>query len=569
MALSLPVEEVTTDVLVIGAGGAGIVSALTCAEGGLSVLLTSKGAIGSGSTFMARGGYAAATGYPDPKDNPDVYFEDVLKVGYGLNDPELVRVMVRDINPITEKLDSWGMDVVRDSNGRLSPKLRPGHSFPRTIHKYDATGPAIINCLRQRLATESKIRAVSHLMICDLLVENNTVCAAWGVDVTNSRIVVVRPAITILAAGGGGQLYTYTDNSKDTVGDGYALAFNAGCQLIDMEMVEFQLMVCHPERLMGYAPNSSSLLMNGGRLYNGLGERFLIKYGIEEANSNRSARIAAVGRELFSGNITAHGGVYMDLSSAYSTIEKTNPSVTKVFKNAGLNLSYQPLEMTLGVHTFLGGVRINKHAETCVSGLLAAGEIAGGIHGANRLPNGALADALAFGYRAGLTAMEKVQSQSGQALALNARDALPFVEDKVRFYSRELSTIKEIRASIRDLCSKYFAVVRAEDSLNQGLQKLAALKDGYHKAPSDTILSGNGLTASVEVYGMLTLAETIARAALLRRESRGCHFRLDYPTEDKTWLKNIVLTKQADGIAVDTIDVGDVGRRCDGASGCA
>ena len=236
-------------------------------------------------------------------------------------------------------------------------------------------------------------------MINDLIIVNNKACAAWGVDTKDDRIVLIKAGIIILATGGGGQLYAYTDNNEDSVGDGYALAFNAGCEFIDMEMIEFQLMGCYPERLMGYAPNSSSFLMAGGRLYNGIGERFLIKYGIDERSANRSSRMVAVGRELFAGNGTAHGGVYLDLSTVYHEVEKTNPSVTKVFKNAGLDLAFQPVELTLGAHTFLGGVRINKHSETGVSRLLAAGEVVGGIHGANRLPNSALADALAFGFR--------------------------------------------------------------------------------------------------------------------------------------------------------------------------
>ena len=188
---------------------------------------------------------------------------------------------------------------------------------------------------------ESRVNAYPHLMINDLVSENGRVHAAWGVDSNHNCIVVIRPVMTILATGGGGRLYSHTDNPNDCAGDGYALAFNAGCHFVDMEMVEFQPTVCHPASLVVASLNSGSFLRAGSRLYNGIGERFMVKYGIDESGPDRSARIIAIGRELSSGNCTPHHGIYLDLSSVHSEVAADNPADTKAFTNAGIDPGLQ------------------------------------------------------------------------------------------------------------------------------------------------------------------------------------------------------------------------------------
>ncbi len=306
----IPVVRHDTDVLIVGGGAAGTMAAFECADAGVPVIQVTKGRATSGTTTVARGGFAAAMG---KDDSPELHLQDILRHGGELIDPELARVWVHDIVDVVHDFESWGADFVRTADGALDLKMFPSHSRPRAVHHYDTTGHMLTKVLSKRLRADARIDKHSITAIVDLIKHDGRVVGAWGVDYQNGALVIYRAQQTILCTGGGSGLFYVNDNPPQVTGDGYVLGFRAGVPLLGIEMIDFQAMCCSPRELFGFAPHPTGFINAGAVFRNQEGEEFLKRYFPETAEaSTRSEVILAMAQEIRDGRATPTGGIFMD-----------------------------------------------------------------------------------------------------------------------------------------------------------------------------------------------------------------------------------------------------------------
>ncbi len=540
----IPVVRHQTDVLIIGGGAAGTMAAFECAEAGVAVIQATKGRASSGTTTVARGGFAAAVG---EDDSPELHLRDILKHGGELIDPALARVWVYDIIDVVRDLESWGADFVRRADGRLDLKAFPSHSRNRACHHYDTTGNMITKVLSQKLRADARIEKHSITAIVDLLREGGRVVGAWGVDYRSGALVVYRAQQIILCTGGGSGLFYVNDNPPQVTGDGYVLGFRAGVPLIGIEMIDFQAMCCSPKELFGFAPHPTGFINAGAVFRNQEGEEFLKRYFPETAErSTRSEVILAMAKEIHAGRATSTGGIFMDATKVpMDVIQKQIPHVYKTCLHRGIDITKTPLEVAPGSHTWLGGLKVDGDGRTPVPGLFAAGETAGGIHGGNRIGGSALSASLVYGRRAGrkaaaLVARERVDlgppevhdipgSERGWLAGLMRRDDGPLQSD-LRMTCRmlahtKLGPIREER-TLKEALAEYQRIER-EDLPRMRLDE---------RARGSAKVRGEELESALSVRNLALLGRILVTAALARSESRGAHFRLDYPdTDDAHW----------------------------------
>src|SRR6516162_5273493 len=422
MRLDVPIKRHETDVLIIGGGAAGTMAAFECAEAGVDVIQVTKGRATSGTTTVARGGFAAAMG---EDDSPELHLQDILKYGGELIDPELACVWVYNIIDVVHDLESWGAEFVRRADGRLDLKAFPSHSRNRACHHYDTTGNMITKVLSKKLRADARIAKHSITAVVDLIKRDGRVVGAWGVDYRKGAIVLYGAQQIILATGGGSGLFYVNDNPPQVTGDGYVLGFCAGVPLIGIEMIDFQAMCCSPKELFGFAPHPTGFINAGAVFRNQAGEEFLKRYFPDTAEqSTRSEVILAMAKEIHAGRAAATGGIFMDATKVpMDVIQKQIPHVYKTCLHRGINITKTPLEVAPGSHTWLGGLKVDVDGKTPVGGLFAAGETAGGIHGGNRIGGSALSASLVYGRRAGrkaaaLAKTERVASQESQVDAI-------------------------------------------------------------------------------------------------------------------------------------------------------
>src|SRR5216684_3501955 len=406
--LEIPVKHHQTDVLIIGGGAAGTMAAFECAEAGVTVIQVTKGRATSGTTTVARGGFAAAMG---EDDSPELHLHDILKYGGELIDPELARVWVYDIVNVVHDLESWGAEFIRRADGELDLKSFPSHSRNRACHHYDTTGNMITKVLSKKLRADARIAKHSITAIVDLLVQDGRVVGAWGVDYRNGALVIYQAQQIILCTGGGSGLFYVNDNPPQVTGDGYVLGFRAGVPLLGIEMIDFQAMCCSPKELFGFAPHPTGFINAGAVFRNQGGEEFLKRYFPDTAEqSTRSEVILAMAKEIHAGRATPTGGIFMDATKVpMEVIQKQIPHVYKTCVHRGIDITKMPLEVAPGSHTWLGGLKVDVDGKTPVAGLFAAGETAGGIHGGNRIGGSALSASLVYGRRAGKRAAALVK----------------------------------------------------------------------------------------------------------------------------------------------------------------
>ena len=426
----IPVAHHATDVLIIGGGAAGTMAAFECAQAGVGVIQVTKGRATSGTTTVARGGFAAAMG---EDDSPELHLEDILKHGGELIDPDLARVWVYDIIDVVHDLESWGAEFVRGPDGRLDLKAFPSHSRNRACHHYDTTGNMLTKVLSRKLRADPRIEKHSITAIVDLLREGDSVVGAWGVDYQHGALVIYRARQIILCTGGGSGLFYVNDNPPQVTGDGYVLGFRAGVPLLGIEMIDFQAMCCSPKELFGFAPHPTGFINAGAVFRNRDGEEFLKRYFPDTAEqSTRSEVILAMAKEIHAGRATSTGGIFMDATGVpMEIIQKQIPHVYRTCLHRGIDISKTPLEVAPGSHTWLGGLKIDVDGRTPVRGLFAAGETAGGIHGGNRIGGSALSAALVYGRRAGRKAAALVKQSPGKLDRLEI-DAIPQFEREWR-----------------------------------------------------------------------------------------------------------------------------------------
>lgn len=542
--LDIPVIRHETDVLIVGGGAAASMAAFECADAGVAVIQATKGRATSGTTTVARGGFAAAMG---KDDSPELHLADILKHGGELIDPELARAWVYGIIDVVRDLESWGAEFIRGADGELDLKMFPSHSRARACHHYDTTGNMITKVLSKKLRADARIQKHSITAIVDLIKQDDRVVGAWGVDYQNGALVIYQAQQVILCTGGGSGLFYVNDNPPQVTGDGYVLGFRAGVPLLGIEMIDFQAMCCSPKELFGFAPHPTGFINAGAVFRNQDGEEFLKRYFPDTAEeSTRSEVILAMAKEIHAGRATSTGGIFMDATKVpMAVIQKQIPHIYKTCLHRGIDLTKTPLEVAPGSHTWLGGLQIDVDGRTPVDGLFAAGETAGGIHGGNRIGGSALSASLVFGRRAGKKAAALVKTQ--RVDLSGAQDsAIPASERAwlANLMSRDSGPLQsDVRTACRMLAHNKLGPIRDAKALKEALaeyerfdrDELPAMRLDEKARSSDSV-RGAELESALSVRNLVLLGRILAKAALMRTESRGAHFRLDYPeTDDVHW----------------------------------
>ncbi len=544
MASEIPIVRHQTDVLIVGGGAAGTMAAFECADAGVAVIQATKGRATSGTTTVARGGFAAAMGRDD---SPELHLQDILKHGGELIDPELARVWVYGIIDVVRDLESWGAEFVRRPDGDLDLKEFPSHSRNRACHHYDTTGNMITKVLAKKLRADGRIQKHSITAIVDLIRRDHRVVGAWGVDYRTGALIIYQAQQTILCTGGGSGLFYVNDNPPQVTGDGYVLGFRAGVPLIGIEMIDFQAMCCSPKELFGFAPHPTGFINAGAVFKNRNGEEFLKRYFPDTAeHSTRSQVILAMAKEIHAGRAGSTGGIFMDATRVpIEIIKRQIPHVYKTCLRKGIDITKTPLEVAPGSHTWLGGLKVDVDGQTPVRGLFAAGETAGGIHGGNRIGGSALSASLVYGRRAGRRAAALVKDDH---LKFDADDdnAIPkadqaWLTDLMRRDSGLMQS--DVRMACRMLAHNKLGPIREERTLKEAAaeyerverEDVPAMRIDAKARSSDKI-RGEELESALSVRNLALLGRILAVAALRRTESRGAHFRLDYPgTDDVRW----------------------------------
>ena len=577
------------DVLVIGAGGAGLRSAIEAKAAGADVGLVCKSLLGKAHTVMAEGGVAAALAHVAPSDTWQVHFRDTMVGGKLLNNPRMAQLHAAEAPDRVRELERWGAVFDRTSDGRILQRPFGGHSHPRLAHVGDRTGLEMIRTLQDR-AVEVGIQVYMECTLTRLVTGPGGVTCAFGYWRTTGLPVVFPAKAIVLATGGIGKAYEITSNSWEYSGDGQALAYEAGAELIDMEFVQF-----HPTGMV-WPPGVRGLLVTeavrgeGGILRNNDGERFMWKYLPEErraeyaATDEEAARwvtalsegrqtdarrppelstrdnvARAIYTEVREGRGSPHGGVYLDISYLPAEhVRRKLPSMYEQFKElADVDITTGPMEVGPTTHYVMGGIRVDAETGAAtVPGLYAAGEVAGGMHGANRLGGNSLSDLLVFGAR------------TGEAAATHAAGAAEPYVDPVQVQAAVVELVAPlarpegedpyaIQRDLQDTMQRLVGIFREEADLEEAIGRLADLRRRWSAVRASGGRAYNpGWNLVFELGNLLTVSEAIARSALQRTESRGAHSRLDYPaTDDARWGGvNGVVCRASDG----TMTVGTI-----------
>lgn len=529
-------ERRQTDILIIGGGLAAMMAALETADSPLSVLMVSKGAVGnSGATLMAYANFAAVL--PEGEERGDTvssHAEETCAAGAGINDPDLVRTLAANAPGDLLLLEQLGLNFIK-REGRFDLRKPPGHLRPRTVftvnpgYPMHIRGKSITAPLRQRLVERSTPR-MEGISIVKLVLENGRIAGALGVRRSSGEMVAVECRAVILAGGGGGFLYEKNTNPGGITGDSYALAMEAGCPLRDMEFVQFFPCVHlgSPRILI-----SSPILSDGAVLRNREGDRFLARYEPERMElATRDAVSQAIYREIRQGG-GINGGVYLDITGVPRELLAFRfPDLIAAFAKRGIDLHTQPILVAPAAHFFMGGVAIDPACRTAVAGLYVAGEASGGIHGANRLSGNGLSDALVFGRIAGRSAVRYV----GEQERISAPDEAfrPAAGQSGPAIGRE--RIQTLRGALKKTMWEEAGIVRRGAGLAGALTRMEAwqnaLEEGQPERPEDR-------GAFFELRSMLLASRAVASAALFREESRGAHFREDFPDTKAEWVKSV------------------------------
>jgi len=572
------------DVLVIGAGGAGLRAAIAASDSGASVGLICKSLLGKAHTVMAEGGVAAAMANVDDRDNWRVHFADTMRGGQYMNNWRMAQLHAQQAPDRVKELEAWGALFDRTDDGRILQRNFGGHAYPRLAHVGDRTGLEMIRTLQDH-GVHTGIDVHMECTVTRLFKDGNRIAGAFSYDRERGRFRVFRARATILATGGIGRAFQVTSNSWEYTGDGHALAYQAGADLIDMEFVQF-----HPTGMV-WPPSVRGILVTegvrgeGGVLKNKNGRRFMFddipplyvnqtadseEEGWRYTQGDRDARrppelltrdhvARCIVREIREGRGSPHGGVFLDIAwisermaGAEQHIRKKLPSMYHQFKElAGIDITKEPMEVGPTTHYAMGGIRVDGDTQmSTVAGLFAAGECAAGLHGANRLGGNSLSDLLVFGKLAG-EAAARFASENGDAIV--DRDEIEgAAHESLAPFGRVSSNGDgpyQIQHNLQEMMQRLVGIVRVESEMTDAIAEIEALAS----AAAHVFAPGNreynpGWHTALDLQNLLTVSEAVARAAVTRKESRGAHFRSDYETKDDEWGRyTIVLRKGADG----------------------
>jgi succinate dehydrogenase / fumarate reductase flavoprotein subunit len=575
------------DVLVIGAGGAGLRAAIEASAAGVKVGLICKSLLGKAHTVMAEGGMAASLGNVDDRDNWQTHFSDTMRGGQYINNWRMAELHAKEAPARVHELEKWGAVFDRTKEGKISQRNFGGHKYPRLAHVGDRTGLEMIRTLQDH-GIHQGITVHMEYTVVSLLKNGERVVGAFGYDRERGRFKIFRAKAVVLSTGGLGRAYKITSNSWEGTGDGVSLAYHAGAELLDMEFIQF-----HPTGMI-WPPSVQGILVTesvrgeGGVLRNSEGKRFMYddipdnyksqtstdpeegwRYTQNDKNAKRPPELLTrdhvarcINREVKAGRGSPHGGVFLDISwikeklpNAAEHIKKKIPSMYHQFMQlANLDITKEPMEVGPTTHYAMGGIRVNGDTQaTNVAGLFAAGECAAGLHGANRLGGNSLSDLLVFGKRAGEFAAKFAQENSlaeinsSEVEEAERRALEPF--DRAAKSGANADGPFQVQHELQEMMQKLVGIVRLENEMAEAL-------DGLKKLSARAAQVGvyghreynNGWHTAIDLKHLLTVAEAITMCSLDRKESRGGHFREDFPNKDPEAAKyNSVIFKAADG----------------------
>ena len=573
-------ERHNYDVLIIGAGGAGLRAAVEAREAGLRVAIICKSLFGKAHTVMAEGGAAASMGNVNDKDSWMVHFRDTMRGGKFLNHYRMAELHAKESPDRIWELETWGALFDRTKEGKISQRNFGGHEYPRLAHVGDRTGLELIRTMQQRIVAlqqkdgretgdmESHIKVFAELTITDILKENGKISGAYGYwRESGSEVLFEAPAV-VIATGGVGKTFKITSNSWEGTGDGHALALKAGANLVDMEFLQF-----HPTGMV-WPPSVRGILVTesvrgeGGVLTNNLGERFMFKYipevfkniyadneaeadrwYLDQDNNRRPPELLprdevarAINSEVKAGRGTEHGGLFLVVSKRIpaDVIKKRLPSMWHQFYElAGVDITKEAMEVGPTCHYVMGGVEVepDNAAAVGVPGLFAAGEVAGGMHGSNRLGGNSLSDLLVFGRRAGMGAVEYVKNNGDNPVSdASIKTAAARIEAPFSRAGGENSY--SLHAELQEVTHNLVGIIRTGKEVEEAIEKIADIR----KRSANVSVAGGrkfnpGFHLAFDLDNMLLVAESTAKSALRREESRGGHTRDDFPGMDSTWRK--------------------------------
>ncbi|WP_101294224.1 L-aspartate oxidase [Halegenticoccus soli] len=564
-------QEVSTPVLVVGAGAAGVRTAIELAENGVKPLVIGKRAHGDAHTTWAAGGINAALGSLDPEDDWTIHAADTFREGHFVNDPDAVELVARNAPARILELDEWGAGFDRTDDGKINQRYFGAQSFRRTCFVGDRTGEAILSALVAH-ARELGVPYRDDVMITRLLSDGRRVHGAAGYDMDDGGFVLFESPRVVLAAGGYAALYNrHTSEADENTGDGPALACDAGANLLDAEFVQF-----HPTGMVAREEwdddwdgqlVTEAVRGEGGRLYNARGERFMERYSPTRMELDARDVVArSIAREIREGRGTERGGVHLDISHRdRAFIEERLPRMYERFADLGVDIAEEPMEIAPTAHYSMGGVDVDpRTGRTSVDGLYAVGETSSGLHGANRLGGNSLAETVALGQLVGDHLAETIDE--ADPTLDGAESALP---DGMRAAAeREFEALvalegadgdtapAELVAALGDLLWERAGLLRDAEGLEAGLGALDDLRGRLSDLRVEGGRTGRDFEFAVDLAFMFAVAEAILRSAAFRTESRGAHFRTDFPDEDDDWRVNVVLARGDDGMDLRTRPVG-------------
>jgi succinate dehydrogenase / fumarate reductase flavoprotein subunit len=573
------------DVLVIGAGGAGLRAAIEASAAGVKVGLICKSLLGKAHTVMAEGGMAAAMGNVDDRDSWQVHFADTMRGGQYVNNWRMAELHAKEAPARVHELEAWGAVFDRTKEGKISQRNFGGHRYPRLAHVGDRTGLEMIRTLQDH-GIHQGITVHMEYTIVDLLKDGGRVVGAFGYDRERGRFRVFKAKAVVVCTGGLGRAYKVTSNSWEGTGDGVSLAYHAGAELLDMEFIQF-----HPTGMI-WPPSVMGILVTesvrgeGGVLRNKDGKRFMYddipdnykaqtstdpeegwRYTQNDKNAKRPPELLTrdhvarcINREVKAGRGSPHGGVFLDISwikekipNAPEHIKKKLPSMYHQFMQlANLDITKEPMEVGPTTHYAMGGIRVNGDTQaTNVPGLFAAGECAAGLHGANRLGGNSLSDLLVFGKRAGEFAA--TFSKENAAGAISDAQVEAAAREALEPFDRPAGGTAEgpyqVQFDLQKMMQELVGIVRLENEMSRALAGIGRLRERAAKVAVYGHREYNpGWHTAVDLKHLLTISEAITISALDRRESRGGHFREDFPDKEAAAAKyNNVLFRAADG----------------------
>ena len=575
------IKTVEHDVIVLGAGGAGLRAAIECSKEGLSTGLVCKSLLGKAHTVMAEGGVAASLANVDTRDHWKVHFRDTMRGGKFLNNWRMAELHAREAPARVRELEEWGAVFDRTKSGLINQRNFGGHRYPRLAHVGDRTGLEIIRTL-QDYGIHQGIDIYMECTGLDLIKDGDRISGMVGMWRDNGEFIIFKCRAVILATGGGGKAWKITSNSWEYTGDGYGMAYEAGAELMDMEFTQF-----HPTGMV-WPPSVRGTLVTegvrgeGGILTNSENKRFMYdnipdRFAAETADSEEEANrwlkgdkdarrppelltrdvvARAIRKEVKAGRGSPHGGAYLDIASRRNAedIKRKLPSMYHQFKVlAELDITNEPMEVGPTLHYFMGGVKVDANTQmTRVPGLFACGECAAGVHGANRLGGNSLSDLLVCGKLAGSGSVNYIKSINNNH-NLNNDAVQKIIRSATDILNREKGENPYlIHEDLQELMQNNVGIVRTDELLSEGLDELSNLWKKFNNVKADGASQFNpGWHQAISLRNLLVTAESVARAAKMREESRGAHTRVDFEGERDEWLQyNIVISKSNEGTMI-------------------